>query len=229
MPEFALALTLFVLSHLVPSLPGARARIIAMIGRKAYLIGYATLSVVLLAWVLLAAVSAPVSVLWMPAGWQAWITLVVSPIALFLIIAGLISPNPLSLSARRNRLGEAGAVVTITRHPVFWGFALWSASHIPPNGDLRSLLLFGSLTILAVSGFWLSDKRARRALEGQWQALARTTSIIPFLAVILGRTRLRWDSWLTLALLLAIALTSWLVLGGHAALFSADPISATRY
>src|SRR5690554_4674665 len=216
MPEFALALTLFVLSHLVPSLPGARARIIAMIGRKPYLIGYATLSVVLLAWVLLAALSAPVSVLWMPAGWQAWITLVVSPIALFLIIAGLISPNPLSLSARRNRLGEAGAVVTITRHPVFWGFALWSASHIPPNGDLRSLLLFGSLTILAVSGFWLSDKRARRALEGQWQALARTTSIIPFLAIILGRTRLRWDSWLTLALSLTIALTAWLVLGGHA-------------
>lgn len=33
----------------------------------------------------------------------------------------------------------------------FCGPALWGASHIPPNGDVRSLLLFGTVADLALS------------------------------------------------------------------------------
>lgn len=152
MVNLTLAISLFVLSHLIPSLPGVRPTLIRLMGRNGYLATYGALSLVLLGWVLHAAISAPLVLVWLSTGWQAWITLIVSPLGLFLIIAGLVSVNPLSLSARRHRQGRTpGAVVAITRHPVFWGLALWGASHIPPNGDVRSLMLFGTVAVLALS------------------------------------------------------------------------------
>ena len=36
---------------------------------------------------------------------------------------------------------------------MLWGFVFWSASHIVPNGDLRSLLLFGILLLFALNEF----------------------------------------------------------------------------
>lgn len=229
MQQFILTLSVFIISHLLPSLPGVRAHIIQVTGRRAYFIGYGVVSSVLLIWTLYAALSAPVTLLWMPSGWQAHVTLVLSPLGLFLVVAGLITPNPLSLSARRDDRVYTGGIVAVTRHPVFWGGALWSGSHIPPNGDVRSVLLFGTLTLLAVAGFWLSDRRARNRLGTRWAPLARTTSIFPFAAIACGRTRFSWDRSLTLSVIVCSVLTVWLLWGGHSALIGADPLAATRY
>lgn len=153
-------------------------------------------------------------------------TLILSPIGLFLIVAGAISVNPLSLSARPGRDRESGAIVAITRHPVFWGAAIWAGSHIPPNGDTRSIILFGALALLAISGFWLGDRRAQRALGADWPHLAAGTSILPFAAILAGRARLRADAPMGVALVVSAALTVWLLWGGHAQVFGADPLAA---
>jgi uncharacterized membrane protein len=154
---------------------------------------------------------------------------ILSPVALFLILAGLMSPNPLSLSVFSGSGQKMGAIVQITRHPVFWGALLWAASHIPPNGDVRSLLMFSLFGALAASGFWLGDHRARRRHGERWADLARNTSIVPFAATLEGRNRLRIDLPMTAALAAAAALTWWLLGGGHAALFGVDPLAATQY
>ncbi|WP_404404775.1 NnrU family protein [Pelagibacterium halotolerans] len=229
MTNLALALSVFLGTHLLPSIPRLRDRLISRFGKRPYLIGYGLVSTACLVWVIAAAVTAPVVFLWMPSGWQAWITVILSPVALFLILAGAFSVNPLSLSARGSRVNEAGAIVAVTRHPVFWGAALWAGSHIPPNGDTRSLFLFGTLTLLAISGFWLGDKRARRSLGSRWDDLATRTSIVPFAAIVSGRTRLRVDMPMIAAAVASAGLTFWLLSGGHARLFGADPIAATFY
>ncbi|WP_408636289.1 NnrU family protein [Pelagibacterium flavum] len=54
-----LAISLFVLSHLIPSLPGVRPTLIRLMGRNGYLATYGVLSLVLLGWVFHAAISAP--------------------------------------------------------------------------------------------------------------------------------------------------------------------------
>lgn len=229
MLHLGLAVSVFILTHLVPSIPGVRDGLIVRLGKASYIFLYSLVSLATLVWVIWAALMAPIVLLWSPAGWQAWITVIVSPIALFLILAGLISANPFSLGFFAGSGREKGAIVLVTRHPVFWGALLWALSHIPSNGDVRSVLLFSILAALAASGFWLGDRRARRKLDTRWPELARDTSIIPFAATLAGRNRLRIDLPMVLALGAAAGLTFWLLAGGHGALFGADPLAATRY
>lgn len=223
MSQFLAAFLLFLLLHMVPAIPALRARLIAAIGRRAYLAAYSLASIVALAWLFHATLQLDFTPLWDPAPWQAWVPMVLTPLGFVFLLAGLLSPNPASISLRRPGL-PAGAIITITRHPVLWGFALWAGSHLLPNGDLRSLLLFSSLLAFALLGMVMGDRRSRRALGENWPKIARITSVIPFAAVLAGRTRLRLDAPLLSSMLLAAALTAGLLLGGHAALFGADPL-----
>src|SRR5690349_3390428 len=128
MTELLLALAAFLAAHLLPSAPGVRPALVARWGRGVYLVGYSAVSLALLAWVVIAARRADVVMLWEPAPWQ-WLTpFVVMPFALFLIVAGLAEPNPLSIAWRKGE--RPGPVSAITRHPVLWGFLLWAAAHV---------------------------------------------------------------------------------------------------
>ena len=226
MTQFLLALALFLALHMVPAIPVLRARLVGAMGRRLYLAVYSLASLLTLGWLFHAALRLDFVPLWDPAPWQAWIPLVLTPIGLVLLVAGLASPNPASITLRRPGR-KAGAVTTITRHPVLWGFALWAGSHLVPNGDLRSLLLFGALLAFALLGMITTDRRARRRLGAQWQDIARTTSVVPFVALLRGRTKPGFDRPLALAILASAAATALLLLGGHAALFGADPLAMT--
>lgn len=57
--------------------------------------------------------------------------------------------------------------------------------------------------------------------------LNASTSIIPFAAIAQGRARFGIDPAMILALALTVALSAWLLLGGHAALFGTDPLAMT--
>jgi uncharacterized membrane protein len=116
-------------------------------------------------------------------------------------------------------------VVSITRHPVLWGFLLWAFSHVIANGDLRSLLLFGTFALFAIFGMITTERRLQRKKPEILAALSGTTSILPFLAIAQRRTHLRFDQQMLIALLATAALTAVLLLGGHAALFGADPLA----
>lgn len=211
----------------MPAIPTIRGRLIGLVGLRAYLIAYSAASVLSLGWVFYAALQLDYVELWAPAGWQAWVPLILSPIALFLLLAGLLSANPASITLLP-REREPGAIVAVTRHPVLWGFFLWAASHVVANGDLRSLLLFSSMTAFAVFGVAMTEKRARRRLGPAWPPLAKTTSILPFAAILGGRARLGFDRALAIALAVSAWLTLWLLLGGHAALFGADPLAMAQ-
>lgn len=224
MTQFLVALLLFLVLHMVPATPALRARAVAALGRRNYLAAYSLVSLLALGWLFHAALALDFVPLWDPAPWQAWFPMVLTPIAFVLLLAGLTSPNPASISLRKPD-ERAGAIVTITRHPVLWGFALWAGGHLVPNGDLRSLLLFGPLLGLALMGMPLTDRRARRRLGPDWPAVARHTSVLPFAAAMTGRATLRLDRPLVLAVAASAAITAWLLLGGHAALFGADPLS----
>jgi len=222
--QFIAALLTFLTLHTIPAIPGLRARLVAAIGRRTYLIVYSLVSILALAWLFQAALRLDFIALWQPAAWQAWATIVLTPIGFFFLLAGLLSPNPASISLRKPEL-PPGAITTITRHPVLWGFALWAGSHLVPNGDLRSLLLFGPLFAFAVLGMVSTDRRARRRLGNQWSAIADSTSVLPFAAVLTARTRLRLDFPLVVSVLISALLTTWMLMGGHAALFGADPLT----
>jgi uncharacterized membrane protein len=222
--QFVAALALFLALHMIPAIPALRARLVGAMGRRGYLVAYSIVSLLALGWLFHATLSLDVVPLWDPAPWQAWVPLVLTPIAFVLLFAGLTSPNPPSISLRRPELAP-GAVTAITRHPVLWGFALWAGGHLVPNGDMRSVMLFGALLVFALVGMIITDRRARRRLGEAWPTIAGHTSVVPLAAVLAGRTRLRLDWPLVAAVMASAAITAWLLLGGHAALFGADPLA----
>ncbi len=225
MVEFGLALAVFFASHALPTRHGIRDRLVAILGRSVYLACYSLLSIGLLAWVISATWRAPHVALWEPQAWQAAIAVVLVPVGLFLIAAGAISPNPLSVAFRSSGYdGDRPGIVSITRHPVLWGLALWGFAHTVANGDAVGVVLFGTQTIFAVAGTWLVDRRSQRRLGmAGWKELAADTSNLPFAAIIGGR----WyapDPRQGIALIIAGAVSLMLLGGLHARLFGRDPL-----
>ena len=228
MTEFLAAIVLFLIAHVVPPAPPVRARLIAWFGRRLYLVAYSVLSVVLIGWVIASARRAPYWPLWDFAPWQALVPVVVMPLSVWLLLIGLTEPNPLSISLRAaGPETEPGLGASVTRRPVLWGFLLWAASHIPPNGDVVALVLFGGMALLAVSGLTALDRRARLRLgKERWQQIAAATSLVPFRAMLSGRARIRISRRLAGSLAVALAVYGWFLLQGHAWLIGPDPLVA---
>lgn len=224
MMQLLAAFAVFVALHSVPATPAIRARLVGGLGHGTYIALYSIVSLLALTWLFYAALALDYVELWPAAAWQGWITFGTVPLGLFLVLAGLFSRNPYSATARRGG-GEPGAIVAITRHPVIWGFVLWAAGHIPPNGDLRSVILFGGFAMFSAASMAMLEKRAQKKLGTAWPALARSTSVAPFAAIVTRRATLEIDGAMIGALAVDVALIVWLLGGGHQWLFGADPLA----
>lgn len=215
MPSFLTALSAFLLFHLVPAAPAIRGRLVATMGRSGYVTTYSILSLALLAWVVAAAREAEDIVLWDTARWHYLTPFIVMPFAFFLIIAGLVQATPLSLSLRTG--ANLPAIAAVTRHPVLWGLLLWALAHLPPNGRLIPVLLFGAMAALAAMGFHRLDTKARlRMGPERWSEAAGRTSILPFAAMLAGRAVPGAGRVLAGQAAAAAVLYAWFVLYGHA-------------
>jgi len=62
--ELTAALLVFLLTHVIPSRPQVRARLVALAGQRAYLVAYSLMSLLVLAWLILASANAPFVELW---------------------------------------------------------------------------------------------------------------------------------------------------------------------
>lgn len=227
MVEFLLALAAFLLAHAIPPIPPVRRRLISWLGRRTYLFGYSVLSLGLLAWLIEAARHAPYIPLWDPATWQAVLAIAVMPFAIWLVIAGLAVPNPLSITLlRADPAAPLASILSITRHPVPWGFLLWAGGHIPANGDVVALILFGGMAALSAAGLLALERRGRRRFGNPlWETLCHNTSVVPLAAVISGKSRFRPD-WLFLFHAAAgMAAYLWFLTEGHTWLIGPDPLA----
>jgi uncharacterized membrane protein len=114
-------------------------------------------------------------------------------VATLFVVIGLSTPGPTSVG-REAKLAQGPDIVRgitrITRHPFLWGVALWALMHLIVNGDLASLVLFGSLLLLSLAGTAVIDAKRRRRFAEQWQVFAASTSNIPFAAIAAGRNQL---------------------------------------
>ncbi len=227
MIAFLVALVVFILAHVLPTRPTVRVWLVDRVGRRAYLASYSAVSLVLLGWVVVAARRADTVELWEPALWQWWFAALVMPVAFVLLVAGLAEPNPLSVSIVAG--DEPGPITAVTRHPVLWGFLLWALAHIPANGRLVPIILFGTMAALAAGGVLLLDRKARRRLGGErWQSLAAPTSNVPFAALAAGRIRMNWTGRLVAECAIALLAYAWMLVQGHALLIGPDPLGGLR-
>ncbi len=94
-------------AYIMPASPQVRSQLIGVLGRTVYLALYSLASTLVLIWLFALDLKIDYVELWPPAAWQAAVNFVLSTIGLFLVIAGLLSPNRYSVTLRKPTGGHA--------------------------------------------------------------------------------------------------------------------------
>jgi uncharacterized membrane protein len=177
-----------------------------------------------------AALRAPYAGLWALSPWQVYVTLFLIALGCILLVAGLATPNPLSLSVRTAGVDiPKGAILGVTRHPLLWALGLWGLSHVLVNGDVASVTLFGILAIFALGYMPLMDKRVQKArgME-EWHRLSAGSSNMLFGAYFRENSRPLVDRTLILSVMGGFALF-FTLLYLHGPVIGANPLGAILY
>jgi uncharacterized membrane protein len=183
----------FLLIHFVVSGTRLRDTLVARLGNAPYRGAFSFASLIGLVWMIYAYRHATTVHLWdQPMGLRP-IAFVLVFFAFLFVVIGLATPSPTQVGME-SKLAEgtdiARGIVRITRHPFLWGVALWALIHLVANGDLASLILFGSLLLLALGGTVAIDAKRRRRFGNGWAQFAQTTSSVPFAAILSGRNNI---------------------------------------
>lgn len=130
-------LVLFFGTHLVTTRRALRARLIAERGAGTYKIAYSLLSALglaLIVWGFAHYRATGWIDVWYPPVAMRHIALAVMPFAVILVLASYIRGN----------------IYAKLKHPMLAGIKLWALAHLLANGDLGSIILFGSFLAWAV-------------------------------------------------------------------------------
>lgn len=186
MTELLSAIAAFILSHAIPAFAPLRAYLIRAMGLPMYMSLYSMISVGVLVWLGFAYANAPYVEVWAFQEWTRWLTLMLMVPSCYLLVVGLLSPNPLSLSLVSADTYDPArpGIVGIMRHPVIWAIGLWALAHLAPNGDLASLLMFSLLLLAGLAGPRSLDAKRRAKLgQQQWQDLTQANRTLKGLTV----------------------------------------------
>jgi uncharacterized membrane protein len=132
-----LGLVLFLGVHVLTTQRDLRARLIAASGEGGYKIGYALvalLGLVLIVWGFADYRATGRIDVWYPPKVLKHITVALMLPAVILVVASYLR----------------GRIYTTLKHPMLAGVKLWAAAHLLANGDLGSIILFGSFLAWAV-------------------------------------------------------------------------------
>ena len=217
----------FLVIHLFVAGTRLRDAITGVIGERAYLGLFSLASLGIIVWLAMAYKAAQVTagdrMLYNLGRGVHDMGIPIVALAFLLGIQGLMVPNPASVQQEGAAKEETiKGVLRITRHPFLWGVVLWSGFHLAANGDLASVVFFGTFFAVALFGTFSIDAKRRRKLGAVWKAFAARTSNIPFAAALTGRNALNiresfgWRFWLALILFIG-------ALFAHVHIFGVSP------
>lgn len=201
--SLAFAMVAFVGTHLLLSHP-FRAGMVRQFGEGGFMVAYSLVSLVTFAW---AAISfgqvAPAPQLWDGQSLVPWaLACVLTVIATALFLASLLGNPALAgtdVSGLSTRLPNG--VFKVTRHPMMAAFALWGIAHILVAPSLRTIILAGGITALAIVGSRGQDAK-KVALHGQdWRVWMKRTPFFPQVGAF-GNLGLFWVAAVPIWLLL---------------------------
>lgn len=193
MASLLAAAVFFVGIHPVISGGALRAKIVPLIGEGPFRGLFSLLSLIGIVWLSRAYGQAEYVPLWGKVYAFRPYALVLMLLAFFFVVLAFTTPNPTAVGGEA-LLAEkepAKGIQRITRHPFLWGVALWSFTHLVLNGDVASVLFFGSFLILAIEGPFSIDRKREKAAGEAWDRFAAVTSNLPFQAIIEGRNTLK--------------------------------------
>jgi uncharacterized membrane protein len=202
------ATVLVIASHVVPSAPGMRARLIGAFGRSGFYAGYSLLSLLtlgLLIWAYRAA--GPQDWLYTPHSAARFVALATLLLATFLVTARLTTPAPPDRPI---------GIYRVTAVPGSLGVLLWALVHLLNLGEARAVVVFAGLAVMTLIALLKNLRMAAPAY--------RDVGWLPFAAIGRGRETFRWREiglWRPALALLVYA--SLLLL--HPAVIGRDPLA----
>lgn len=134
---------LFVTVHLVPLAPDLRDRLVKQLSINGYKGVFALVSLIGFSLMIYGIAKAPHTDVWIPTAWAREATTLLMFPAMLLLAAAKFPTN----------------LKRYTPHPMMWGFVLWSGAHLLANGDLASILFFGSVGIYSVVAMLSANRR----------------------------------------------------------------------
>jgi uncharacterized membrane protein len=135
--SLVLGLALFIGAHVVVTMRAQRAALIGRIGEGPYkgLMSLASLvGLALIVWGFARYRADGIILVWSPPPWTRHITVALVWPAVVCVVAAYIPGN----------------IRRVLKHPMLVGVKLWALAHLIANGDLGSIILFGSILAWAV-------------------------------------------------------------------------------
>jgi len=120
--------------HFVPAFPDLRDSLMARLGRNGYRALFSVVSLLGLALVVWGFAKAPVVQIWAPPVWTRHLALLLMLPVFPLLFAAYLP----------------GKIKAKVRHPMLAAIKFWALAHLIANGDLASIILFGSFLAYAV-------------------------------------------------------------------------------
>ena len=196
MTNLVLAAALFFFIHTLVAGTAARYWLIAKIGRLGYMGLFSVVSIAAIVWMAMSYNAAQMTdfrLLWDFYPFIDWLSIVLMFPALVLAVIGLLSKNPMAAEqGDLLRVGDpAAGIMRVTRHPFLSGVGLWAILHLLSNGDLASVILFGTFLLVAAFGMASIDRKRARDYGADWETFKAQTSRLPFVAIFQGRNSLK--------------------------------------
>ena len=169
-------------SHFALSHP-LRRSLVARFGPGGFQAVYSVVALATFAWMIFAfrAIPPQDAMPWNGAGQLPWGLATLLMLGASVLLVGsfignpaLPQPNAKTLAAQRPK-----GVFKITRHPMMWSFALWSAAHVLVSPSVRVMLLSAAVAFLALVGAHMQDRKKEVLMGGAWSTWERRTSYWP--------------------------------------------------
>jgi len=164
MTTLIIGLIVFFGVHFLPVFADRRARYISKIGELPYKGVYAVVSLVGFGLILLGKADAPFISIWQPPQVLSLVPKLLMLPAFILLVAAYIPSN----------------IKQKVRHPMLLAVKLWALGHLMINGDLASILLFGSFLIYCVVDMISVNRRS------EWQKPELKPFYMTVVVVIVG-------------------------------------------
>jgi uncharacterized membrane protein len=168
----------FIGAHLIPSIPSLRNGLRQRLGAGPYMGLFSLVAIAGFILLIVGMGRAPAVHVWNPPSWGKEVAIYAMPIALTLFIGAYMPSN----------------LKRITRHPMLWGVTIWAAVHLLSNGDLASLILFGSFGLYSLFDMGSANHRgaqlSKKGVPYWHDALLLVTGGIVYVALRY------WHGWL---------------------------------